>query len=94
LYPLNGKAQLNPPPNRRKERERGKEMPRYLIAYTCCEEHGETVLCYLDAETEDEAERLAKESEISSFRLYATEVSERRFNDDYDYLDSLQERSA
>lgn len=69
-------------------------MPRYIISYTCCEEHGETTLCYVDAESEDEAERLTKESHISSFRVYAREVSEQRFNEDWDYLDSLEQRVA
>lgn len=35
-------------------------MPRFLIAYTCCELHGETTLCYVDAETDYKAEELAK----------------------------------
>lgn len=63
---------------------------KYLVCYVCCEYHGETTLCYVEAKDLDEANRLAKESKVSPFSLYATDMNE--FWEDNEFLESLDQK--
>ena len=65
-------------------------MTKFLVAYACCEYHGETTICYVEAEDLEIADKMAKEAKISPFSVYATPMNE--FWADNEFLESLDQK--